>query len=128
MVCIRKGKNMLVQFSVENYMSIRDKVFLSMEPSKDSEHPENIVEKGKCSAVNTVAIYGANASGKSSLFKAITVAILMVRNSNNVQVTDKLPVIPFKFDSVSVNKPTSFEFTFVAGDNKKYIYGFSGKC
>lgn len=116
---------MLIQLSVENYMSIRDKVFLSMEPSKDSEHPENIIEKGKNSAVNTIAIYGANASGKSSLFKAITVAILMVRNSNNVQVMDKLPVIPFKFDAESVNKPTSFEFTFVAGDNKKYIYGFS---
>lgn len=116
---------MLIQFSVENFMSIRDKVFLSMESSKDDEHPENIIAKGKCSAVNTVAIYGANASGKSSLFKAMTVAILMIRNSNNVQVTDRLPVIPFKFDAESVQKPTSFEFTFVARDNKKYIYGFS---
>ena len=113
---------MLVQFTVENFLSIRDKVYLSLEPSKDSEHPENLITKGD---YNSVAIYGANASGKSSLFKAITVALIMIRNSNNVQVTDKLPMTPFKFDFESRNKPTSFEFTFIAKDGRKYIYGFS---
>lgn len=116
---------MLVQFTVENYLSIRDKVYLSLEPSKDSEHPENLITKGDYKAVNSVAIYGANASGKSSLFKAITIALIMIRNSNNVQITDKLPVVPFKFDFESRNKPTSFEFIFIARDGKKYIYGFS---
>lgn len=116
---------MLVQFTVENFLSIRDKVYLSLEPSKDSEHPENLITKGDYKAVNSVAIYGANASGKSSLFKAITVALIMIRNSNNVQVTDKLPMTPFKFDFDSRNKPTSFEFTFIAKDGRKYIYGFS---
>ena len=116
---------MLVQFTVENFLSIRDKVYLSLEPSKDSEHPENLITKGDYKAVNSVAIYGANASGKSSLFKAITVALIMIRNSNNVQITDKLPMTPFKFDFESRNKPTSFEFTFIAKDGRKYIYGFS---
>ncbi|MBS4995822.1 MAG: ATP-binding protein [Roseburia sp.] len=116
---------MLVQFTVENFLSIRDKVYLSLEPSKDSEHPENLITKGDYKAVNSVAIYGANASGKSSLFKAITVALIMIRNSNTVQVTDKLPMTPFKFDFESRNKPTSFEFTFIAKDGRKYIYGFS---
>ena len=116
---------MLIQFTVENFLSIRDKVYLSLEPSKDSEHLENLITKGDYKAVTSAAIYGANASGKTSLFKAITVALIMLRNSNNIQVTDRLPVIPFKFDSESKNKPTSFEFTFIASDDKKYIYGFS---
>lgn len=116
---------MLIQFTVENFLSIRDKVYLSLEPSKDSEHLENLITKGDYNAVTSVAIYGANASGKTSLFKAITTALIMLRNSNNTQVTDRLPVIPFKFDSESKNKPTSFEFTFIASDYKKYIYGFS---
>ena len=116
---------MLVQFTVENFLSIRDKVYLSLEPSKDSEHPENLITKGDYKTVNSVAIYGANASGKSSLFKAITVALIMIRNSNNVQITDKLPMTPFKFDFESRNKPTPFEFTFIAKDGRKYIYGFS---
>lgn len=116
---------MLIQFTVENFLSIRDKVYLSLEPSKDSEHLENLITKGDYNAVTSVAIYGANASGKTSLFKAITTALIMLRNSNNIQVTDRLPVIPFKFDLESKNKPTSFEFTFIASDYKKYIYGFS---
>lgn len=116
---------MLIQFSVENFLSIRDKVYLSLEPSKDSEHPENLVMKGDYKAVSSIAIYGANASGKSSLFKAITIALNIIRNSNKFQVTDKLPIVPFKFDSESRNKPSSFEFTFIAKDEKKYIYGFS---
>ena len=122
---MKEGRRMLVQFTVENYLSIRDKVFLSLEPSKDSEHPENLITKEDYKAVNSAAIYGANASGKSNLFKAITIALIMIRNSNKMQVTDKLPIVPFKLDSESRNKPTSFEFTFIAKDGKKYIYGFS---
>lgn len=116
---------MLIQFTVENFLSIKDKVYLSLEPSKDTEHPENILTKGNHEAVSSIAIYGANASGKSSLFKAITAALIMIRNSNNVQITDELPITPFKFDSESPNRPTSFEFTFIAADDRKYIYGFS---
>lgn len=118
------GKHMLIQFAVENYLSIRDRVYLSLEASKDSEHPENLIVKGDYRAVNVIAVYGANASGKSNLFKAMTTALLMIRNSNNVQITDKLPVVPFKLDYESRNKPTFFEFTFIARDEKKYIYGF----
>lgn len=116
---------MLLQFTVENFSSIKDKVFLSLEPSKTKLHPENLIRKNNHTAVNVIAIYGANAAGKSNLFKAITTALIMIRNSNNVQVTDRLPVVPFKFDRESKNKPTSFEFTFIAKDGKKYIYGFS---
>ena len=47
---------MLVQFTVENFLSIRDKVYLSLEPSKDSEHPENLITKGDYKAVNSVAM------------------------------------------------------------------------
>lgn len=116
---------MLIQFTVENFLSIRDRVYLSLEPSRDSEHPENLISKGDYNALSSVAIYGANASGKTSLFKAITIALIIIRNSNNIQVTDRLPVVPFKFDPESRNKPTAFEFTFIAKDRKKYIYGFS---
>ena len=116
---------MLIQFTVENYLSIKDKVFLSLEPSKDSAHPENLTGIDRYSAMNSVVIYGANASGKSSLFKAVITAVNMVRRSNTLQVNSKLPVIPFKFDEDSLTKPTSFEFTFVASDERKYIYGFS---
>ena len=116
---------MLLQFSVENYQSIKNKVILSLEPSQDKEHPENIIHNKKYSAMNTIAIYGANASGKSTLFRALTIALNAIRTSSNAQITNAIPVNPFRFDEESINNPTSFEFVFVAKNGKKYTYGFS---
>ena len=117
---------MLIQFSVKNYMSFKDEVILGLNPSNDDEHPENIINKNGYSAINSLAIYGANASGKTSLFKAMTVALVTIKNSNVTQVNQPINGIePFKFDETSVKEPSEFEFIFVADDNKKYVYGFS---
>lgn len=116
---------MLLQFSVENYQSFKDRATLDLIPSKDREHPENITVRGQNKALNVTAIYGANASGKSCFFRAMTIAIIMIRTSNSRQVHDTLPVIPFQFDAISVSKPSKFEFQFVAEDGNRYIYGFS---
>ena len=116
---------MLLQFSVENFQSIRDKVILSLEPSVDKEHPENIVSKGDNRAMNTLAVYGANASGKTALFKALTFSLIAIRRSVDSQITTALPFVPFLFDEESRNKPSAFEYTFVAINGKKYVYGFS---
>ena len=115
---------MLIQFLVENYASIKNQCILSMEPSVDSEHQESINCDGNNTALNLAAIYGANASGKSCLFRAITCGINIVRSSNARQVNDRLPVIPFLFDEESIRQPTHLEYTFIAPDHRKYIYGF----
>lgn len=115
---------MLLQFSVENYMSFKEKAILSLEPSKDKEHPENINKVSTYKGLNAVATYGANASGKTSFFKAITVALNMIRSSNTRQVNEPLPIVPFKFAEDSISKTSKFEFQFVASDQKKYVYGF----
>ena len=117
---------MLIQFSVENFCSLKNKLILSLQPSDDDDHRENIIEDGVFKGLNMVALYGANASGKSNLHKAMTAAILLIRQSNLRQVGEKLfRITPFKLDNDSFNKPTSFEFVFVAGDSHKYVYGFS---
>lgn len=116
---------MLLQFLTQNYASIRDEKILSMYPSAEKEHPENNIVNGKYKALGFAAIYGANASGKTAVYKAITLALLILRFSNTRQINDKIPYVPFKFDKDSASKPSKFEFTFVAGDGKKYVYGFS---
>ena len=117
---------MLIQFSVKNFMSFKDEVVLALNPSVDKEHPENINTKSGYEAANTIAIYGANASGKTSLFKAMTAAVNMIKNSNLIQVNQPLfSVMPFKFDKNSINEPSEFEFIFVADDGNRYVYGFS---
>lgn len=117
---------MLAQFCVTNFMSIRDRAVLNLTADNSTkEHPEHVVECGKLHCLRSVAIYGANASGKSSLLKAMTAAILTVRESQNLQINDRLGrIIPFAFDEEMQHKPTAFEFTIMI-DGVKYVYGFS---
>ncbi len=117
---------MLIQFSVENYKSIKDKVIVSMEASADKDHQENVIPTEKERILKSIALFGANASGKSNLFHALTAAILTVRESNMLQAEQPLRhIIPFKFRKNAEASPTSFEFVFIAADGLKYVYGFS---
>lgn len=116
---------MLIEFSVENFMSIRDRVTLSLLAGKESENMDNVILNEKNNILKSIAIYGANASGKSNIFKALTAAIILIRTSNNRQVNDKLlNIVPFKFDEKSKDMPSKFEFIFEV-NNTKYVYGFS---
>ena len=63
---------MLVQFSVKNYRSLKDKVTVSMLAGADKEHANDLIQTdGKKQLVPTAAIYGANASGKSNVLMAL---------------------------------------------------------
>lgn len=117
---------MLIQFSVKNFKSFKEKQVFSMEAGAGDENIENIINiKGTNENVlKSTALYGANASGKTNLISALSVAILMVRLSNNRQPGEKLMQIePFAFDDKTVNEPSEFEFIFYTNNNK-YIYGF----
>ena len=116
---------MLLQFTVENFRSIRDQAVLSLEASSAKEHPENVVEIGKDRVLKGAAVFGANAAGKSNLFRALTAGIMTVRMSNTRQIGEPLfYIFPYAFDNESVNAPTKFEFVFIQ-NGKKYVYGFS---
>lgn len=116
---------MLIEFSVKNFLSFKDKVTLSLEKGNGDENLDNIISNNNIDLLKTAAIYGANASGKSNILKAFTCAILMVRNSSLIPIGGKWTFIkPFLFDEVSKNKPSEFEFIFIA-NNVKYRYFFS---
>ena len=107
---------MLVEFSVKNFMSFKDKVTFSMEAATGKENEENIIDIQNINEriLKSTAIYGANASGKTNLIKAFTAAILMVRKSNNRQVGEKLMEMePFAFDEKTKKEPCEFEFVFM---------------
>ena len=116
---------MLLRFKCSNFASIRDEAVLSLEPSGARNHPENLLKSGEYTALSEIAIYGANASGKSSLLTAMSRAVSIIRDSSVRQAGEPVPVVPFCLDDESPRKPSRFEFTFTASDGKKYIYGFS---
>ena len=118
---------MLVEFSVKNFMSIKNKITFSMMAGTGEENSDNIIRIKDNSEgyLKSTAIYGANASGKTNFIRAMTAAILMVRKSNLRNINEPLlEMKPFKFDKKTVNNPCEFEFIFFK-NNIKYLYGFS---
>lgn len=116
---------MLVEFSITNYRSIGEKQTLSLTPApKQKEYPENIISENQFSALNVIAIYGSNASGKSNLLRCISVMDEIVHISSRTSSTTRLPYDPFVLKEGYADKPTEFEVVFVT-DEKRYRYGFS---
>ena len=63
---------MLIQFKVGNFRSFKDIATLSMVASAIKEHEENnVFSAGNLRLLKNIALYGANASGKSNLIKAM---------------------------------------------------------
>ena len=57
---------MLVNFTVGNFLSFRDKKTLSLEAAPIKDNGSQIIEVGKHQILPSAALYGANSSGKSN--------------------------------------------------------------
>jgi AAA15 family ATPase/GTPase len=78
----------------------------------------------KYELLNSAIIYGANASGKSNLLKAMSfMGMLVLNKSKVIQSTDTLPHEPFRLNIETENSSTSFEIVFFINEIK-YRYGF----
>lgn len=119
---------MLIEFSVSNYRSVRGKVTLSLVASSDARHPDNTFPAdgpGKLRLVKTAAIYGANASGKSNVVKALRfMARFVATSARESQRGDRIPTVPFKLDPATEREPSEFEVIF-AHEGERFVYGFS---
>lgn len=116
---------MLLQFSVENFLSFNDEQTFSMVASDgDTRHPLHVIEaeNGKnLSFLRAAALYGANASGKSNLVKAVAFARNRILNGTRSGQT--IPVTPFKLSGGGGNRPSKFAFIFYH-QGIVYNYGF----
>jgi AAA15 family ATPase/GTPase len=115
---------MLLEFKVSNYRSIGEEQTISLIPaSKQKDYEQNIILEHKYSALNAIALYGANASGKSNILNAMSLLDKIIHISARTSSTTKLPYDPFLLRKGWENKPTAFEILFVI-DKKRYRYGF----
>ena len=114
---------MILEFSVTNFFCFKNKVIFNMFANASNKLNDNYITLGNKKILKTAAIYGANASGKSNLFKVLNLVKLMLKNSNIIDINNELPIIPFKFDKNTITQPSEFEIKFIS-NNIKYIYGF----
>ena len=108
---------MLLRFSVENYMSFKDRVELCMIPGRGTLLGEHIIKAANKNngirALKGAFIYGANASGKSNLIRAMHRAQRIIEG--NLPSGKSIPYNPFKLDKTCMNKPSRFEFEIKLG-------------
>ena len=113
---------MLIEFSVSNFLSFREKQTLSMVAASRLKKKENILKPGvkgeKLPDLLRVAVvYGPNASGKSNLIKAIGFVSHIINRAQSLE-SQPLPVSTFRFDSSLANQPSHFEINFISGGQR----------
>lgn len=108
---------MLINFSVTNWMSYRDKVRLTMIATREQQHGDRLFNPDKYPfrVLPSAVIYGGNASGKSNLFKAINFARHFITQPTRPDLP--IGIEPFKLDPVASGEPVSFEFEILIEDH-----------
>lgn len=100
---------------------------MSLVASSDKDLAEtNIADTGISTlprAVRTAVVYGANASGKSNLLRAMQLMRGVVLESVVLKPEQLFNVQPFRLDPKLKDEPTLFEMTFVL-DGVRRQYGF----
>ncbi|AND65445.1 hypothetical protein AX766_14190 [Flavobacterium covae] len=120
---------MLVQFSVRNFKTFKDKVTLSMVASnydKSDSEESNVFEIKNYPhrLLKSAVVYGANASGKTNLVDALAfMRWFVVNSSTKTQKGDPINVENFKFNTASENDSSEFEIIFLF-DKMQFRYGF----
>ena len=122
---------MVVQFSVENYLSFKGPITLSMVSTplrEDAALTENVmvpVADTGISLLKSAVILGPNASGKSNVIKAFDFFKRLIINSfKDVQAGEEIDVENFRLDVETSAEPTSFELIFISHENQ-FRYGFT---
>ncbi len=120
---------MLIELSVVNYRSIRDRQTLSLTKASGQELSSTnafaVSAADDFELLRSAAIYGPNASGKSNLLSALgTMKEIVVMSASHQQRGDPLPMQPFRLDKATREAPSEFEVSFIV-DGVRYQYGFS---
>jgi hypothetical protein len=121
---------MLIEFTVGNFKSFRDKTTFSMIAANlTSEDPaldtDNVIPVSKnLSLLKSAALYGANASGKSNLGIALRFMRDFVHASAREAITPvEAGLEPFLLDWQTRSRPSFFETVFLL-EGRQYRYGF----
>jgi AAA15 family ATPase/GTPase len=108
---------MILEFSVENTYSIKDRQTISFEAAGESDD-EHIINIGNKKLLKLSAIYGANASGKSNIIKALDFYIRFSLDSfTMLKPEEKISFEPFLFDENTRQSSGFFEIVFYFKNN-----------
>ncbi len=121
---------MLIEFSVTNFRSFKDRQSLSLVANnQDHDHTDSLISLKEIgldnvNLIKSAVVYGANAAGKSNLFKAARFMREFVLDSaENAKSRMETGTAPFRLDMGYANAPSEFEIIFIH-EGIRYQYGF----
>jgi AAA15 family ATPase/GTPase len=119
---------MILEIRLSNFFSIKDEIVLDLRAAKSQSRKakdldSNVFGYKDEKILKAVALYGANASGKSNIIKAIRFCCSMVFQSHTHNENVVFNFVPFKFEHYP-EKPSSFMIRFVS-KGIEYEYGFT---
>src|SRR5690606_26972633 len=122
---------MIVEFSVKNFRSIKELQTISFSKTglKSSEKNQqvdinNIASDGGMELFKTIGVYGANASGKSNVIKALDLFIRTITREPSSQSNMSDLCAPFLYQGDAENTESFFQLMIII-DNVKYRYGLT---
>jgi len=121
---------MLIEVGIENFRSIKDRIELSLIADSGNSKKDNLSEvilpnEKSIRLLNTLAIYGANASGKSNVIRGLFSLVWFIKTSGQLTAEKGIPYYdPFLFDTKIGDHPTIFCITFLL-EEIKYRYQVS---
>lgn len=118
---------MVLEIALTNFFSINEKITLDLQAANIQTKEARALDGNTFSIGNerllkTVAIYGANASGKSNIIKAVKAAVDMILDSHNYNEGDCFGFKPFKFGGNDA--PSEFYIRFIVNEIE-HEYSFS---
>jgi len=124
----KTGLKMVLEIRIGNLFSIKDEITLdfraaNIKSANAKALADNIFTENDTGILKTIAIYGANASGKSNIIKAIRFCNAMVFESHKHNENTVYNFQPFKFNGYD-NKPSNYFIRFISS-GIEYEYSFS---
>jgi len=118
---------MFIEFTVSNFRSFKDSHTFSLLASKNKElvDENTFPVNDKTRLLNSAVIYGANASGKSNFFLALSFFFKFTISSGpKLQIGDHIDTEPFLFAKQTRSEPSTFELIFFL-NGIRYRYGLA---
>ena len=118
---------MLLAIELENFFSIKNKIRLDFRAGNINTNQakmlkDNLIEWNGQKILKTIGLFGPNASGKSSIIRAIKFCCMMILESHQHNENTRFNFQPFKFDGWQ-DKPSRFYIDFVCeGIEYEYEY------
>lgn len=115
---------MLVNFTIGNYKSFKEKKTFSLEATAITELQDAVIETNGIRLLPTAVIYGANSSGKSNFLRAIVDFWRLILSSATYNSSQTTGIVPFLLNNRTSHEPSYFEMEFITKSSKYYRYGF----